>query len=124
MALDFHAFTNFLSGTANRLEQIQFLEHQNKSKDTTVSTMLTTLGTQIHSQAPTPTANRTTKMTDEAREQLLKEGKCFYCKLLGHISRDCPTKKAKRTTGTTTQLKAMEPMNEATPGPVWGKEQA
>ena len=28
----------------------------------------------------------------EEKQKLLKEGRCFNCKKLGHISRNCPTK--------------------------------
>jgi hypothetical protein len=34
----------------------------------------------------------------------MKEGKCFRCKLFGHLSQDCPNK-GQNTTMTTTTLK-------------------
>jgi Zinc knuckle len=46
-------------------------------------------------------------MTVEERTRLMKEGKCFRCKLFGHLSRDCPTKGQTNTTLTTTTPKWM-----------------
>jgi Ty3 transposon capsid-like protein/Zinc knuckle len=40
------------------------------------------------------------RMTIEERTHLMKEGKCFRCKLFGHLSRDCPNK-GQNTTPTT-----------------------
>jgi hypothetical protein len=38
-------------------------------------------------------AIRTTgKLTDEERTKLMKEGRCFRCRKLGHMSRACPDK--------------------------------
>ena len=33
-----------------------------------------------------------TKLTPELREQLQKEGKCFYCRKTGHMAYNCPEK--------------------------------
>jgi Retrotransposon gag protein/Zinc knuckle len=44
------------------------------------------------------------RMTIEERTHLMKEGKCFRCKLFGHLSRDCPNK-GQNTTSTTTTPK-------------------
>jgi Zinc knuckle len=44
-------------------------------------------------------------MTIEEWTRLMKEGKCFRCKLFGHLSRDCPTKGQTNTTLTTTTPK-------------------
>ena len=37
---------------------------------------------------------------DREREQLAKEGKCFYCKKSGHQARDCPQKTTSAYTST------------------------
>jgi Ty3 transposon capsid-like protein/Zinc knuckle len=37
----------------------------------------------------------------EEQTRLMKEGKCFRCKLFGHLSRDCPNKGQNTTTTTT-----------------------
>jgi hypothetical protein len=38
----------------------------------------------------TPTTHRFTKLTPELRAQLLEEGRCLYCRELGHILQECP----------------------------------
>lgn len=35
-------------------------------------------------------------MTTDERYALMREGACFYCKQIGHISRDCPKKESSR----------------------------
>jgi hypothetical protein len=44
------------------------------------------------------------RMTVDERTRLMKEGKCFRCKLFGHLSWDCPSK-GQNTMPTTTTLK-------------------
>jgi Zinc knuckle len=39
-----------------------------------------------------PNAMDIDRMSIEERTRLMKEGKCFRCKLFGHLSRDCPNK--------------------------------
>jgi hypothetical protein len=39
-----------------------------------------------------PNAMDIDRMTTEERARLMKEGKCFRCKLFGHLSQDCPKK--------------------------------
>jgi Zinc knuckle len=41
------------------------------------------------------------RMSIKERTCLMKEGKCFRCKLFGHLSRDCPNKGQTNTTPTT-----------------------
>jgi Zinc knuckle len=48
-----------------------------------------------------PNAMDIDRMSIEERTHLMKEGKCFRCKLFGHLSRDCPNK-GQNTTPTTT----------------------
>jgi Retrotransposon gag protein len=49
-----------------------------------------------------PNAMNIDRMSIEERTRLMKEGKCFRCKLFGHLSRDCPNKGQNTTTTTTT----------------------
>jgi Zinc knuckle len=42
---------------------------------------------------------RANRLSDEEQQQLLKEGRCFNCKKLGHMMRTCPDKQ--RTNGST-----------------------
>ncbi|KAI2694757.1 transcriptional regulator family: Zinc finger, CCHC-type [Penicillium roqueforti] len=41
-----------------------------------------------------PSASYAGNMTTTEREALMREGKCFYCKEKGHMTRDCPKKQA------------------------------
>jgi Retrotransposon gag protein/Zinc knuckle len=50
-----------------------------------------------------PNAMDIDRMTIEEWTCLMKEGKCFRCKLFGHLSRDCPNKGQNNTTTPTTQ---------------------
>ena len=38
-------------------------------------------------------AIKTGGLSDEEKAKLLKEGRCFRCKKVGHMSRNCPDKK-------------------------------
>jgi Zinc knuckle len=49
-----------------------------------------------------PNAMDINRMSIEERTRLMKEGKCFRCKLFGHLSRDCPNKGKNTMTTTTT----------------------
>jgi Ty3 transposon capsid-like protein len=51
-----------------------------------------------------PNAMDIDRMSIKERTRLMKEGKCFRCKLFGHLSQDCPNK-GQNTTPTTTTLK-------------------
>jgi hypothetical protein len=42
------------------------------------------------------------RMMVEERTRLMKEGKCFRCKLFGHLSQDCPSKRPNNTSTTST----------------------
>ena len=35
------------------------------------------------------------KLTDEERLQHMQEGRCFRCRLKGHMARECPTRNAR-----------------------------
>ena len=60
------------------------------------------------------------KLTPEERTQLAKEGRCFRCRLQGHMARDCP-KNANRNINsnareTTTKTTNSDPLsNTSTP---------
>ena len=40
---------------------------------------------------------QTGRMSNKERQKLIKEGHCFYCKDVGHLSRECPKKPKPRT---------------------------
>jgi Zinc knuckle len=48
-----------------------------------------------------PNAVDIDRMSIKEQTHLMKEGKCFRCKLFGHLSRDCPNKGQNTTTMTT-----------------------
>jgi Zinc knuckle len=48
-----------------------------------------------------PNAMDIDRMTVDEQTCLMKEGKCFRCKLFGHLSRDCPNKGQTNITPTT-----------------------
>ena len=52
------------------------------------------------------------KLTPEERAQLAKEGRCFRCRLQGHMARDCPKNSNRNfnsnTRETTTENKATD----------------
>jgi Zinc knuckle len=54
------------------------------------------------SEKKDPNAMDIDRMSIEERTRLMKEGKCFRCKLLGHLSRDCPNKGQNNMTTPTT----------------------
>ena len=51
------------------------------------------------------------KLTPEERAQLTKEGRCFRCRLQGHMARDCPknTNQNSNARETTTESKSASP---------------
>ena len=58
----------------------------------------------------------------EEKAKLQKEGQCFTCKKLGHVSRVCPNKPNKKDAAAPTQggkfaARNIEPKNEDTKGP-------
>jgi hypothetical protein len=42
---------------------------------------------------------RTNPLSDEERKRLQVEGRCFFCKAQGHVSKGCPKKKYRLQTG-------------------------
>ena len=61
------------------------------------------------------------RLTPEEQAQLAKEGRCFRCRLQGHMARDCPknaSAQAKaRETSTTTPDNTTAPPAESSPNP-------
>jgi len=44
---------------------------------------------------PNPSTSRFTKLMQQERDDLTKQGACFWCKKAGHLLKDCPDKKRK-----------------------------
>jgi Zinc knuckle len=61
---------------------------------------------------------------DPDRERLICEGRCFYCKEQGHLSRECPVKKKRNdnATGPARARVTKIPKVTTTPTPTSSKE--
>ncbi|PWY70887.1 hypothetical protein BO94DRAFT_550593 [Aspergillus sclerotioniger CBS 115572] len=68
---------------------------------TTQTSRDTTRGTYTLIGSPSKPSTRASGMEPEVRERLMREGRCFYCKEAGHLSKVCPKK-------ISLQLKALE----------------
>jgi hypothetical protein len=67
---------------------------------------------------------RTNPLSDEERKRLQAEGRCFFCKAQGHVSKGCPKKKnrlqgggvnAKPAQPWARTMEAGEPADDAAP---------
>ena len=65
------------------------------------------------------------KLTPEERQQLAKEGRCFRCRLQGHMARDCPKNSNRNFNSnareTTTESKTNDPSPKSTAPPTTPK---
>ena len=65
------------------------------------------------------------KLTPEERAQLAKEGRCFRCRLQGHMARDCPKNSNRNSNSnareTVTENKTSEPSAKSTAPPITPK---
>ena len=112
--LDFAGFVTACTQYANRLEMIVLREQRSKNRPQ--STITTTRSRfreppTVNDRIPITTTSypprpRAGGLSDEAKIQLMKEGKCFYCKEAGHISLQCPVKKR------SAELKALTLLHE------------
>ena len=111
----FQEFSEVCTRMANRLEQISLKEQRGKNpisqatsaKTTNRETTNTATKPTLVGRAQNTTPGVQARLTTEDRQELLKDGKCFYCKQKGHMARDCPIKK------TTVELKALEQADQS-----------
>ena len=74
-----------ISTRQNRLRGIEPPKQQQKRKDP---------------NAMEVDAIKTGRLSDEEKAKLLKEGRCFHCKKIRHLSKNCPDKKDSKGKGT------------------------
>jgi Ty3 transposon capsid-like protein/Zinc knuckle len=92
--------TNFYVGH----QRAQCLFRKRDNKPTTTSSAPPAQKRFSFPEKKDPNAMDIDRMSIKERTRLMKEGKCFRCKLFGHLSRDCPNK-GQNTTTTTNTLK-------------------
>jgi Zinc knuckle len=85
-----------------RHQRVQCLFRKQDNKPTTTSSAPPAQKRFSFPEKKDPNAMDIDRMSIEERTRLMKEGKCFRCKLFGHLSRDCPNKGQNTTTTTTT----------------------
>jgi Zinc knuckle len=86
--------TNFYVGH----QSAQRLFKKRDNKPATTPNALPAQKKSSFSEKKDPNAMDIDHMLIEERMRLMKEGKCFRCKLFGHLSRDCPNKGQNNTT--------------------------
>jgi hypothetical protein len=53
------------------------------------------------------------RMTDDERQRLIQEGRCFFCKERGHLSNACPKKRTRTNTPARARItEVVETVNE------------
>jgi hypothetical protein len=101
--LDFTGFVTAYTQTASRLEAINFEEQRlrNFPRSTGFSprepanqaNIETRTAGAITAATSNPLTVSPNGLSNETRIQLMKQGKCFYCREAGHLSYQCPVKK-------------------------------
>jgi Retrotransposon gag protein len=89
--------TNFYVGH----QRTQHLFRKRDNKPTTTSSAPPAQKRFSFPEKKDPNAMDIDRMSIEERTRLMKEGKCFRCKLFGHLSRECPNKGQNTMTTTT-----------------------
>jgi hypothetical protein len=123
----FAEFNTYCSQTANRLEAILSRQRNRFGRPPASTPALAPVprATPTPVSAPRQTSfepkrgspSSNPRLPDAERESLLREGRCFTCKMPGHLSRDCPSKQ--KTTVATTSAELVE--NEETDNEKSGK---
>ncbi|KAH9008618.1 hypothetical protein EDB83DRAFT_2531640 [Lactarius deliciosus] len=88
-------------------------QQQNTFRPCNTNAMDTTPG-RVHAQGA---------LTNNERQQLMKEGKCFICRKQGHMSRDCPQKQSHARSSTQERQEVEESINATSSTPVIAKAQ-
>jgi Retrotransposon gag protein/Zinc knuckle len=90
--------TNFYIGH----QRAQHLFKKRDNKPTNTTSALPAQKKFSFPKKKNPNAMDIDRMSIKEQTHLMKEGKCFRCKLFGHLSRDCPNKGQNTMTTTTT----------------------
>jgi hypothetical protein len=93
--------TNFYVGH----QRAQRLFKKRDNKPMTTSSVLPAQKNFFFPEKKDPNAMDINRMSIEECTRLMKEGKCFRCKLFGHLSQDCPNKNQTTTAPATPTLK-------------------
>jgi FtsZ-binding cell division protein ZapB len=117
--IDFDAYTAVCTKLADHLSVIN--ESRRLGSKSNISTSRTAENTEApmsrtearkREGTPSGTAFRTADILPPEKRELFRSGKCYYCRLSGHIAKDCPRK---RKDGT---LKEIEPKEESEEEPL------
>ena len=116
------------SGTLGRLAEA--ISGQSKTKtNTSQCTSQSNRTTQAHTQqehdpdAMDVDVVQTGHMSNEERQKLIKEGRCFYCKDVGHLSQECPKKPKPRTNASPAQSWTIATVENSKNAPVTAQNQ-
>jgi hypothetical protein len=107
-AVTFESFSVFCANAAYTLQTNQARENRGTTPKAS-STVPTKDSPAKSTSSKTDTSSSKKRLDDTEKAELLKEGKCFYCKEPGHIASSCPKIKIK------TELKALEHSNPKKP---------
>jgi Zinc knuckle len=66
---------------------------------------------------------QTGRMSNEERQKLIKEGRCFYCKDVGHLSRECPKKPKPHTNVSPARSRTIATVENSENAPVVNQNQ-
>ena len=117
--VDFDAYTAICTKLADHLSVIN--ESRRLGSKSNISTSRAAENTEVpmsrtetrkREGTPSGTAFRTADILPPEKRELFRSGRCYYCRLSGHIAKDCPRK---RKDGT---LKEIEPKEESEEEPL------
>lgn len=113
---DYHApgtFDEFSTACSQAAYTLQINAEKSKARSKSYKPAGTALAAESRDKPTTrtaaPAAYKASGLDDKQRVELMREGKCFYCKETGHIAPHCPRKKA-------SEIKTLEETKEEASG--------